>query len=108
VCLEIAYAGTTGTLCYDTICKEVTIVITNISENLPGNYCKLYPNPVKDYFIVEGANEGEIKIYNLEGKLLQSTPKNHNKTIVDLVKLNKGVYYIKISTFEKMIKLVKI
>ncbi len=108
VCLEIAYSGSTGTLCYDTICKQVSIVVTNISENLFNNYFKIYPNPVKDFLVVEGINNSELKIYSLEGKLLQTNTINLYKTYIDLAALNKGVYFIKVTGIERTIKLVKI
>jgi PKD repeat protein len=106
VCLIIAYAGTTGTLCYDTICKTVVIVVTNITEHDGSNF-KIYPNPTKDYITITGSVGVVVSIYDLNGKLMQTTKLTQEKNILNITQLSKGIYLLKNNTNEKFHKLVK-
>jgi hypothetical protein len=106
VCLEIAYAGTTGTLCYDTICKTVVIVVTNITKHDGSNF-KIYPNPTEDYITITGSVGLVVSIYDLSGKLMQTAVLTQEKNILNITELSKGIYLLKNNTNEKFHKLVK-
>lgn len=60
----------------------------------------MYPNPAQHQMRVsikdEVSADGTLKIYNLEGRLLQSQKFQNNGQIVDLSNLSKGFYLMKI------------
>ncbi len=57
----------------------------------------IYPNPVKNNeFYISGINKNEtVKIYSLNGQLVQTIDKVENKGKVTIQKLSKGVYIVK-------------
>ncbi|MGV4413468.1 endonuclease [Chryseobacterium sp. T1] len=57
----------------------------------------IYPNPVKNHeFFISGIEKNEVvKIYNLNGQLVQTINNVSNKEKVSLNKLPKGVYLVK-------------
>ncbi len=74
--------------CYSTLgTSEV-----GVSKNL-----KVYPNPVKNQeVIVDGLEKNDtIKIYSMNGQLVQTIEKVNNKEKVHLKKLSKGIYILK-------------
>ncbi len=68
----------------------------------------IYPNPVKDILYLEKTEGSEVLIYNQQGKLILRKPiiQSNNFNQVDLSKLNKGIYYIKVGL--RNAKLLKI
>ena len=59
----------------------------------------IYPNPAKEYFVVESKNNTPIKsvaIYSAEGKLVKQIENPKSKQI-DISGLSKGVYFVKIA-----------
>ncbi len=55
----------------------------------------LYPNPAKDYFYIKSELKiNNVKLYNLEGKLIKTFNNSNNYNIQDL---NPDVYLLKIS-----------
>jgi len=89
--------------------SEIRSVNIEKSENAK---IEIYPNPVKNYLTIEG-NEDElnsIKIYNLLGQdvtdLTKTIVDNSSKRVIDLSRLNQGIYGIKSkSNFSKILKL---
>lgn len=94
-CLIISFPGTTGTVCYDTVCNQVPIVITNIAENYSTHKLKIHPNPTNNIFNVEGAIGSTIHIYDLNGKLIRSEVLVNDNIAIDVSTLSKGVYMLK-------------
>ncbi|MGA9211703.1 endonuclease [Kaistella sp.] len=60
----------------------------------------IYPNPVKNNeFFISGIDKNEtVKVYSLNGQLLQTINKVNDKEKVNLKKLPKGVYFITTKT----------
>ena len=80
----------------------LTDVIANYTINL-------YPNPARDYFIINSDEQiNEIEIYSIDGKLIQ-TITNLAENKIDVTHLISSLYFIKISNskFSKTIKLIK-
>ncbi|WP_127844332.1 T9SS type A sorting domain-containing protein [Psychroflexus aestuariivivens] len=70
------------------------------SENSSKNL-KLFPNPVVDQLKISGLNDSEdvqITVFNLLGQNVTSYHLGQNEYSVDLSKLNRGVYLLKIKT----------
>ena len=64
---------------------------------------KIYPNPTADFINITTTDlfgEGEITLIDLTGRLVLKTSisLDKNQTSVDVSKLNKGVYFLKVVT----------
>ncbi len=78
----------------------------NISQNII-----IYPNPVKDNFIISGIECAEISIYNTSGTLVKKLENHKNNTPISISNFNSGLYYINIiqdnNTITKTISIIK-
>ena len=67
---------------------------------------KIYPNPLKNYFIIENLKHEKIKcvkIYSTTGKLLKSINKiSNSNNKIDMQEFKNGVYLINIKTNNKI------
>ncbi len=54
----------------------------------------IYPNPAKDFIIVNNAENCEISIFNINGSKVLSSKLNNNR--IDIKNLSAGVYFIRI------------
>lgn len=85
-----------------TVVKDTSILAVDQSEK---SAVKIYPNPVKDQLTISGiANDEQYEMYSLEGKLVRSGKYSSAKTL-DVSKLPKGVYLLKIK--DQNLKFVK-
>lgn len=81
--------------------------ILSVDENSSTEKFVVYPNPSKGIFTVRGASIANIRIYNLNGVLIQQTYSNN---YCDLSQVPNGVYFAKITdkngntSTQKMIK----
>lgn len=79
---------------YELACEIDT---TNISTSLESSF-EIYPNPVNDrLFIKTEAIVDEVEILDVFGRQM-STAKNQIPTVIDVTKLNSGVYFIRMNT----------
>jgi len=77
----------------------------NVFENF-----RMYPNPTKGNTVYFNINETvNINIYNVLGKLVKTTKLSKNNTKIDISKLSKGIYLVKINSKNQTItkKLIK-
>jgi hypothetical protein len=71
---------------------------------------EMYPNPTKDQInIFSDKRVDKVLVYNIFGKLVYKSSKNHNSTTLDLSSFSKGIYLVKVfsegvSTTQKIIK----
>ena len=64
---------------------------------------QLYPNPVRDYFYLNGVLENaKISIFDLNGKLI-NTAFYLEGEIINVENLSKGIYILKIENLNKLI-----
>jgi len=54
----------------------------------------VYPNPAKDFIIVEGADISRIEIYSVSGMLMKSQAYNLSQSKIDISALPAGVYFL--------------
>lgn len=66
-----------------------------------GNQPMLYPNPATNQLIVEISQETTAEIMDIEGKTIISQLLIHSPSSIDVSKLSKGVYHIKLASEEK-------
>jgi len=68
----------------------------------------VYPNPVKDLLKIQSKNTiKSIELFDVQGRILQTSPESKKETTLDLSKQSKGIYFLKITT-EKGSKIEKI
>ncbi len=59
---------------------------------------KLYPNPAKDFFMVDVLSDNShLQVFNLQGQLVHSEALQIERTKVDVSMLKSGVYFVNIS-----------
>ena len=87
---------------------------TEKTETLPTNATaksfSIIPNPTNNYFDVYLSNESipnqQLSIYDINGRLLQTTAINGQHTLVNVAHLPSGMYYCKLSNDSSVQKLV--
>jgi hypothetical protein len=77
--------GGEGTSCLNTVIE------------LSGNTVNIYPIPVIDVLTIKGLTSGMIKLYNMNGILLQTTRVESNAHYIDMTTLAKGVYILNVT-----------
>jgi len=89
--------GTYGRGIWDFTIDENSESVNNIAQN----HFSIYPNPVSELLNIE-ANNNEISIYNLSGKLITKTTNNK----IDVSDWENGIYFIKGKGFvQKFVKM---
>lgn len=77
--------------------KRYNLTITQpdcISENNVNSFY-VYPNPAKDYIIIDNDNVTNVKIYNVNGQCLIDINTSSNINKIDLGNLEVGCYILK-------------
>jgi hypothetical protein len=78
-------------------------VLSTKQENLLS--FSIYPNPSLDVVNVQlsnGTSEAKVKIYDLSGRLMKTKFLKANDTKIDVNNLSSGIYYINVSTDDKI------
>ena len=67
----------------------------------------IYPNPVKNTLIVKGQNIKNVEIIDINGRTVQTI---NNTSSINVEKLNKGIYFVKVKTATntKVLKMIKL
>tara|TARA_B100000683_G_scaffold217435_1_gene213417 strand:+ start:1000 stop:2613 length:1614 start_codon:yes stop_codon:yes gene_type:complete len=74
--------------------SELTVVSTN--DKLTNNI-NIYPNPAKDYVIIDLVDESQVSVYNISGQLVHAFEAN-TQSIVNTKDWTKGIYFINIQS----------
>lgn len=76
--------------------KFITGSTTNIADNADKSKYKVYPNPAKDYIIIENGSIKSVKIVDLLGNeaYISSDDFNYSNGKYDISNLSSGVYII--------------
>ena len=69
------------------------------------NKILIYPNPSNGKFIIKGKNFKSIELINEIGQVVyrKSVSENNNQNFIDISNKPNGIYFVKISTNEKLI-----
>jgi polyhydroxybutyrate depolymerase len=62
------------------------------------NNFQFFPNPADDYFTLISGGKGTCEIFDMTGKLISSSIIDEASQIIDITKLQAGMYFIKLST----------
>ncbi|MDD4385001.1 MAG: T9SS type A sorting domain-containing protein [Bacteroidales bacterium] len=101
------YDAVEGTVTVNGEAVEVPILLGTGIYNPLASSLRVYPNPVIDRLILEGAKVDAAKVYSITGQLLLQIEQVNG--IIDLSGLNKGVYliWVKSQNLETTIRVVK-
>jgi len=86
----------------DAIEQSFTITVqesTSVNESLSETF-EVYPNPSNGKINLSGLNSSgvELDVFSLSGKMVHSVNLSRLETSVDLSKLNKGIYLIRVNS----------
>jgi hypothetical protein len=65
----------------------------------------MYPNPVSDKLNIQlptGTEKAEVSIFDYRGRLILSKTISSNNTAIDVQKISKGIYVIRVATKSKI------
>ena len=90
------------------LCKNAIKDIRHIRYGEPSNQegiddvnvatCRVYPNPTQDMLIIDGSNADKALIFDLNGRLLQTTPLYGEKATINVTALPQGDYILLLNT----------
>ena len=75
-----------------------------ISENKLLSF-EMYPNPVSDVLNIQlpsGTDKAEVGVYDYTGRLVSSKTISSNDSTLDIQKISKGIYIIRVTTNNKI------
>lgn len=78
---------------------------TSIDAAQVSTTCRVYPNPTQDMLIIDNANCEKVYIFDLNGRLLQTTPINGERTSINVTSLPQGDYLLLLNN--QTIKFIK-
>lgn len=83
----------------------ITLGVSDLKQDV----ISIYPNPVKNSFIISKSGGADIEIYNITGKLLTKTRIDNNQQEIDISDFGSGIYFVRIKnngiiTTKKIIK----
>ena len=84
-----------------------TVTVTStagISENNLLSF-EMYPNPVSDVLNIQlstGTEKAEVSVFDYTGRLVSSKTISSNDTSIDVQKISKGIYMIRVATNTKI------
>ena len=100
VIIELIDETTSNRVSFDNLSWTCySALATNVAD-IKIEKLSIYPNPVKNnQFLITGITKNEtVKIYSLNGQLLQTINNVNNKDKVNLNKLAKGIYFVTTKT----------
>ena len=78
---------------------------TDIDDVQSSTTCRVYPNPTQELLIVDNANCDKAYIFDLNGRLLQTTPISGERASINVAGLSQGDYLLLLNN--QTIKFIK-
>jgi PKD repeat protein len=75
----------------------ITVIPSGI-EGIDFDFVKIYPNPASDNIVVEALGLEAVSIIDVLGKVVYTKTTNSDKEFIDVSKLKKANYFIKVKT----------
>lgn len=98
-----------GRLGYKIAIEDTVIIDTTLVQNLfENNSLSIYPNPATDYLNIDLNNfvcNSSFEIFSVNGKIIleQKLSNNTKKIFLNTSNLMNGIYFIRVSTADKML-----
>lgn len=74
-----------------------TSIATSI-DDVNNTTCRIYPNPTQDMLIIDNSDADKVLIFDLNGRLLQTTSLYGEKATINVTTLPKGEYLLLLNT----------
>ncbi len=74
------------------------VAITGV-ESIPMGSIRIYPNPAREIVTIEYAkqnSDARVYVYDMMGRVLKITTVTSDKTVIDISRLQSGVYYVQV------------
>ena len=78
--------------------RQLTQIITGITEVSETSSFSIFPNPASDNINIETDQNVSIEILNMEGQIIKSIKQNKNNMSIDISDYSRGMYLIKVKT----------
>ncbi len=95
------YAIVTIGGCSSDTSNVINLTNIGIDESFGNNTFRMYPNPAEDHITIEtstSAKDAMLYLYTMQGQLLLQQAILKDKTNIDISKLSKGVYIVKLQS----------
>jgi len=99
VCMIVTRYADDGTVCADSICKQVDLLNVGIIQN-ENSMISIYPNPATDQLhigIKNKLSKASYEVFNTIGLKMGEGIIQDESILLDVSSLTKGIYFIKIS-----------
>lgn len=86
------------------ITDSISIILTEVNNNMPNNYFQLQPNPADDHVLISlnaFVQQAPLKIYFADGKLLSTLQSGSPEITLDISKWVPGIYFIQYGDMTK-------
>jgi hypothetical protein len=85
----------------------VTYPETGINDNYNDEPVNIYPNPARDYIVIQPSESSDIQIFDMLGINVITVVNGHARSLqIEISKLSPGIYFIKIGNrIEKFLKM---
>ena len=97
--------GSSTTYAYHSIRGATALSVSlGISENNLLSF-EMYPNPVSDVLNIQlptGTEKAEVSVFDYTGRLVSSKTISSNDTAIDVQKISKGIYMIRVAANNKI------
>ena len=97
--------GSSTTYAYHSIRGATALSVSlGISENNLLSF-EMYPNPVSDVLNIQlptGSEKAEVSVFDYTGRLVSSKTISSNDTAIDVQKISKGIYMIRVAANNKI------
>lgn len=104
VCLTITGTDSTGGVCKDTLCKNITVSGGSGVNDIEHTSLSIYPNPVTSSATIalesSDMNEVVVSITDLAGRVLMTrsySPTSKHEINIDFSGFTKGIYMIRVN-----------
>ena len=68
-------------------------------EETTTNNVKVYPNPITDFVnITTNSNNMSVKIYSIDGKMIENQVVNSNNLRISTDNFNSGIYFVQVES----------
>lgn len=96
----------------DNICFDFYLV-SSIFENEKKELFSIYPNPANNILNFDAKssfinNTSRMEITDISGRLLKSYELNNNNETLDITGLNKGIYFLNLMSYDKIVSSQKL